>query len=161
MNITDLNDTDLQALLDKQNCRRFQAMDPLLHDGAWTDEAGPKGNLGANPPDDGALDDVAAAALLASPGGPPPLGSGNPRGMSWKNLVEALKFEPYELAYYLAKEYEETSLAEETAIMGQRDNLAANADGAALMATGSSSPATKHFLVNLDGMVLVLYRMAK
>jgi hypothetical protein len=37
-------------------------------------------------------------------------------------LVEALKLEPYELAYYLAKEYEETSLAKETAVMGQCDN---------------------------------------
>jgi hypothetical protein len=45
--------------------------------------------------------------------------------------------------------------------MGQRDNLGADADGAALMATASSSPVTKYFLVNLDGMVLVLYRMAK
>jgi hypothetical protein len=39
--------------------------------------------------------------------------------------------------------------------MGQRDNLGANVDGAALMATASSSPATKYFLVNLDGMVSV------
>jgi hypothetical protein len=76
-------------------------------------------------------------------------------------LVEALKLEPYELAYSLAKEYEETSLAEETAVMGQRDNLGADADGAALMVTASSSPATKYFLVNLDGMVSVLYGMAK
>jgi hypothetical protein len=45
--------------------------------------------------------------------------------------------------------------------MGQHDNLGANADGAALMATASSSPATKNFLVNLDGMVSVLYGMAK
>jgi hypothetical protein len=81
--------------------------------------------------------------------------------MSWKNLVEVLKLEPYKLAYYLAKEYKETSLAEETTVMGQRDNLGADADGAALMATTSSSPATKYFLVNLDGMVSVLYRMAK
>jgi hypothetical protein len=29
------------------------------------------------------------------------------------------------------------------------------------MATASSSPVTKYFLVNLDGMVLVLYGMAK
>jgi hypothetical protein len=81
--------------------------------------------------------------------------------MSWKNLVEALKLEPYKLAYYLAKEYEETSLAKETTVMGQHDNLGANVDGAALLATASSSPATKYFLVNLDGMVLVLYGMAK
>jgi hypothetical protein len=76
-------------------------------------------------------------------------------------LVEALKLEPYELAYYLAKEYEETSLIKETAVMGQRDNLGAEADGATLMATASSSPVTKYFLVNLDGMVSVLYGMAK
>jgi hypothetical protein len=63
-------------------------------------------------------------------------------------LVEALKLEPYELAYYLAKEYEETSLAKETAVMGQHDNLGADVDGATLMATASSSPATKYFLVN-------------
>jgi hypothetical protein len=75
MNIANLNDTDLQAL-DKLNCHRFQAMD-LLCDGAQADEAGPEGNLRANPPDDGALDDV-ATALLAPPGGPPPPGSGNP-----------------------------------------------------------------------------------
>jgi hypothetical protein len=81
--------------------------------------------------------------------------------MSWKNLVEALKLEPYKLAYYLAKEYKETSLAEETAVMGQRDNLGADADGATLRATASSSPATMYFLVNLDGMVSVLYGMAK
>jgi hypothetical protein len=80
--------------------------------------------------------------------------------MSWKSLAEVLKLEPYELAYYLAKEYEETSLAKETA-MGQHHNLGADADGATLMATSSSSPATKYFLVNLDGMVSVLYRMAK
>jgi hypothetical protein len=110
-NITNLNDTDLQALDELLNCHCFQAMDPLLCHGARADEAGPKGNLGANPPDhDGALDDV-AAALLDPPGGPPPPGGGNPHGRSWKNLVEALKLEPYELAYYLAKEYEETSLA--------------------------------------------------
>jgi hypothetical protein len=53
--------------------------------------------------------------------------------MSWKNLVEALKLEPYELAYYLVKEYEETSLAEKPAVMGQCDNLGADTDGAALM----------------------------
>jgi hypothetical protein len=69
MNIANLNDADLQAL-DKLNRHRFQAMDPLFRDGAQADEAGPKGNLGANPPDhDGALDDV-ATALLAPPGGP-------------------------------------------------------------------------------------------
>jgi hypothetical protein len=158
MNIANLNDTDLQAL-DKLNCHRFQAMD-LLCDGAQADEAGPEGNLRANPPDDGALDDV-ATALLAPPGGPLPPGGGNPHRMSWKNLVEVLKLEPYELAYYLAKEYEETSLAKETTVMGQHDNLGADADGAALMATTSSSPATKYFLVNLDVMVLVLYGMAK
>jgi hypothetical protein len=45
--------------------------------------------------------------------------------------------------------------------MGQRDNLGADADGAALMATASSSPATKIFLVNLDGMVSVLCGMVK
>jgi hypothetical protein len=66
--IADLNDADLQAL-DKLNCPRFQAMDPLLCDGARADEAGPEGNLRGNPPDDGALDDVAAAllALLEAP----------------------------------------------------------------------------------------------
>jgi hypothetical protein len=153
MNIANLNDADLQAL-DKLNHHRFQAMDPLLCDGAQADEAAPEGNLGANLPDhDGALDDV-AAALLAPPGGPPPPGGGNPHGM-------ALKLEPYELAYYLAKEYEETSLAEETTVMGQHDNLGADADGATLMVTASSSPATKYFLVNLDGMVSVHYGMAK
>jgi hypothetical protein len=69
MNITDLNDADLQAL-DELNRHRFQAMDPLLCDGAQADEAGPKGNLRVNPPDhDGVLDDV-AAALLAPPRGP-------------------------------------------------------------------------------------------
>jgi hypothetical protein len=31
---------------------------------------------------------------------PLPWGCGNPRGMLWKNLVEALQLEPYELAYY-------------------------------------------------------------
>jgi hypothetical protein len=62
MNIADLNDTDLQALDEELNCHRFQAMDPLLHDGARADGAGPEGNLGADPPDDGALDDVAAAS---------------------------------------------------------------------------------------------------
>jgi hypothetical protein len=72
MNITDLNDADLQALDELLNCHRFQAMDPLLHNGARADKAGPKGNLGVNLPDDGALDDV-ATALLAPPGGPPPL----------------------------------------------------------------------------------------
>jgi hypothetical protein len=80
--------------------------------------------------------------------------------MSWKNLVEALKLEPYKLAYYLAKEYEETSVAEETTVMGQCDNLGADVDRAAFMVTTSSSPATKYFLVNLDGMVSVLYGMA-
>jgi hypothetical protein len=45
--------------------------------------------------------------------------------------------------------------------MGQRDNLGANADRAAHMATASSSPATKYFLVNSHGMVSVLYGMAK
>jgi hypothetical protein len=117
MSIADLNDADLQAL-DKLNCRHFQAMDPLLHDGARADEAGPEGNLGASPPDhDGVLDDV-AAALLAPPGGPRLRAVGNPHRMPWKNLVEVLKLEPYKLAYYLAKEYEETSLPEETAVMG-------------------------------------------
>jgi hypothetical protein len=71
MNIADLNDADLQAL-DKLNRHRFQAMDPLLCNGAWADEAGPKGSFGVNPPDDGALDDVATALLVARPGGPPP-----------------------------------------------------------------------------------------
>jgi hypothetical protein len=92
MNIANLNDADLQAL-DELNRHCFQAMDPLLRDGAQADEAGPEGNLGANPPDDGALDDV-ATALLAPPGGPPPPGGGNPHVMSWKNLVEVLKLEP-------------------------------------------------------------------
>jgi hypothetical protein len=41
-----------------------------------------------------------------------------------ENLVEVLKIEPYEeLAYYLAKEYEETSLAEETAVMHGWDSV--------------------------------------
>jgi hypothetical protein len=80
MNIADLNDADLQALDNLNRCR-FQAMDPLLCDGAWADEAGPKGILGADPPDDGALDDV-ATALLAPPGGPLPPGGGNQHGMS-------------------------------------------------------------------------------
>jgi hypothetical protein len=92
MNITDLNDADLQAL-DELNRHCFQAMDPLLRNGAQADEAGPKSNLRANPPDDGALDNV-AATLLAPPGGPLPPGGGNPHGMLWKNLVEALKLEP-------------------------------------------------------------------
>jgi hypothetical protein len=51
MNIADLNIADLQAL-DELNRRCFQAMDPLLCDGARADEVGPKGNLGANLPDD-------------------------------------------------------------------------------------------------------------
>jgi hypothetical protein len=45
--------------------------------------------------------------------------------------------------------------------MEQRDNLGADADRAALLATASSSPATKYFLVNLDGMVSILYGMDK
>jgi hypothetical protein len=84
MNIADLNDADLQVL-DELNRRRFQAMDPFLCDGARADEAGPKGNLRANPPDDGALDNV-AAALLAPPGGPPTSGQWQP---TW-DVVEKL-----------------------------------------------------------------------
>jgi hypothetical protein len=105
------------------------------------------------------LDDV-AAALLTPPGGPhlwAVVTCTGCHGKTWWRL----KLEPYKLAYYLAKEYKATSLTKENAVMGQLDNLGADADRAALMATASSSPATKYFLVNLDGMVSVLYGMAK
>jgi hypothetical protein len=73
MNIADLNDADLQAL-DELNRRYFQAMDPLLRDGARAGKTGPKGNLGVNPSDDGALDDVASRCPACPSWRPPTIG---------------------------------------------------------------------------------------
>jgi hypothetical protein len=81
--------------------------------------------------------------------------------MSWKILVEALNLEPHELAYYLAKEHEDAPLDEEAAVMGQHNNLGDGTDGVILMAVAAASPSTKYFLVNLSGVVSVLYGMTK
>jgi hypothetical protein len=81
--------------------------------------------------------------------------------MLWKNLVEALNLEPHKLAYYLAKEHEDATLDEEAVMMGQHNNLGVGTDGAVLMAAAAASPSTKYFLVNLSGVVSVLYRMSK
>jgi hypothetical protein len=81
--------------------------------------------------------------------------------MLWKHLVEALNLEPQELAYYLAKEHEDATLDEEAVMMGQRNNLGVGTDGAILMAAAAASPSTKYFLVNLSGVVSVLYGMTK
>jgi uncharacterized membrane protein YuzA (DUF378 family) len=81
--------------------------------------------------------------------------------MLWKNLVEVLNLEPHELAYYLAKEHEDSTLDKEAVVMGQCNNLGVGMDGAILMAAAAGSPSTKYFLVNLSGVVSVLYRMTK
>jgi hypothetical protein len=133
---------------------RLQALEPPDQGGARVGAANPKADLGGDPPGNNELDEV-AAALLAPPGG------GNPHGMSWKNLVEALNLEPHELAYYLAKEHEDATLDEEAVLMGQRNNLGVGTDGAVLMVAAAASPLTKYFLVNLSGVVSVLYGMTK
>jgi hypothetical protein len=81
--------------------------------------------------------------------------------MSWKNLVEALNLEPHKLAYYLTKEPKDATLVEEAVMMGQRNNLRVGTDGAILMAAAAASPSTKYFLVNLSGVVSILYGMTK
>jgi hypothetical protein len=81
--------------------------------------------------------------------------------MSWKNLVEALNLEPHKLAYYLAKEHEDATLDKEAVVMGQRNNLGVGTDSAILMAAAAASRSTKYFLVNLSGVVSVLYGMTK
>jgi hypothetical protein len=150
MNVPDLDAADnLQELN-----RRLQALEPPDQGGARVGEANPEADLGGDPPGNNKLNEV-AATLLVPPGGPQPPGGGNPHGMLWKNLVEALNLEPHELAYYLAKEHEDATLDKEAVVMGQRNNLGVGMDGCAvLMEAAATSPSTKYFLVNLSGVVL-------
>jgi hypothetical protein len=152
-----LNVPDLDAADNLQELNhRLQALEPPDQGGAQVGKA----DLGGDPPSDDKLNEV-AAAVLAPPGGPQPLGGGNPHGMSWKNLVEALNLEPHKLAYYLAKEHEDATMDKEAVVMGQRNNLGVGTDGAILKSAAAASPLTKYFLVNLSGVVSVFYGMMK
>jgi hypothetical protein len=157
----EIMERDLDATDNLQELnRRLQALEPLDQGGAGAGKVDPRAGLGEDPPGTNKLDKV-AAALLAPPRGPQPPGAGNPHGMLWTTLVEALNLEPHELAYYLAKEHKDAHLDKEAAVMGQSNNLEVGTDGAILMAAAAASPLTKYFLVNLSGVVSILYGMTK
>jgi hypothetical protein len=72
-------------------------------------------------------------------------------------LVDALRLEPHELAYYLACNHKHVSLREESVSLDLEHSVTA----ATIMTTMGAHPGMKYFLVVVTGKVQVLFGLAQ